>query len=255
LLAVAATLLWVSGRETDFGSRLALAHRRFTRRAAELAAAAVALIVTLGGFIFYNTNVLNRYRTASDGLASRAEYERRYGQYKGIRQPEIRGANLRVEIYPDRREAEIRSTFHLVNTSPDAIDSVHLATKPVVNTTAVRFDRQAKNVLSDEEIGHRIYALETPLRPGESLQLDFEVHFKPRGFPNRGMDASVVANGSYFSNDAWLHRRHFAVRGPPDSRCAHSLLGLHIAGVVVLCGVEQLLGGLHHEYWLDEIAA
>jgi ABC-2 type transport system permease protein len=209
LLAVAATLFWVHGKEADLGSRLALARRRFTRRAAGLAAAAAALIPMLGGFIFYNTNVLNPYRTASDGLGWRAEYERRYGQYKGIRQPELTGANLRVEIYSDRREAEIRGTFHLVNTTPDAIDSVHLATKSAVNTSAVntravRFDRPARNVLSDEEFGHRIYALETPLRPGESLQLDFEVHFKPRGFPNRGMDTSVVANGTYFTNDAWL---------------------------------------------------
>lgn len=204
LLAVAAKLLWVRGKETDLSSRLALARRRFTPRAAGLAAAAVALILTLGGFIFYNTNVLNRYLTVSDVLASRAEYERRYGQYKGVRQPQLTGVNLKVEIYPGRREAEIRGTFHLVNTNPDSIDSIHLATKPAVNTTAARFDRPAKNVLSDDELGYRIYALETPLRPGESLRLDFEVHFKPRGFPNRGIDASVVANGSYFTNDAWL---------------------------------------------------
>jgi hypothetical protein len=204
LLAVTATLLWERGRDADLGSRLALVRRRFTPRAAGLAAAAVALILTLGGFIFYNTNVLNRYLTVSDVLASRAEYERRYGQYKGIRQPELTGTNLNVEIYPGRREAEIRGTFHLVNTSPDAIDSLHFATKPAVNTTAVRFDRPARNVLSDDELSYRIYALETALRPGESLELDFEVHFKPRGFPNRGMDASVVANGTYFTNDAWL---------------------------------------------------
>ena len=91
LLAVAATLLWVRGKEADLGSRLALARRRFTRPAAGLAAAAVALILTLGGFIFYNTNVLNAYQTASDGLARRAEYERRYGQYKGIPQPRAHG--------------------------------------------------------------------------------------------------------------------------------------------------------------------
>jgi ABC-type transport system involved in multi-copper enzyme maturation permease subunit len=204
LLAVGATLFWVSGTEADFGSRLTLARRRFTRRAAGLAAAAVALILTLGAFIFYNTDVLNRNRTAPDGLASRAEYERRYGQYKGIRQPELTRANLKVEIYSGRREAEIRGTFHLVNRGPDGIDSVHLATRPSVDTMGVRFDRPAKTVLTDEEFGHRIYSLETPLRPGESLQLDFEVHFKPRGFPNRGMDASVVANGTYFTNDAWL---------------------------------------------------
>jgi ABC-type transport system involved in multi-copper enzyme maturation permease subunit len=204
LLGVAATLLWVRGNTADLGSRLALARRRFTRRAAGLTAAAVALILTLGGFIFYNTNVLNPYRTASDGLAGRAEYERRYGRYKGIQQPELTGANLRVEIYPGRREAEIRGTFHLVNTSPEAIGAVHLDTKSLVNTRAIRFDRPARNVLSDEEFGYRIYALEKPLRPGESLQLNFAVHFKPRGFSNRGVDASVVANGTYFTNDAWL---------------------------------------------------
>ena len=105
---------------------------------------------------------------------------------------------------PSGGKSEIRGTFHLVNTSAVAIDSVHLATKSAVRTTAVRFDRPAKPVVADEELGHRIYALETPLHPGESLRLDFEVRFKPRGFPNRGIDASVVANGTYFTNEAWL---------------------------------------------------
>ncbi|MPY88586.1 MAG: ABC transporter permease [Luteitalea sp.] len=204
LLAVAATLLWVRGNEADLGSRLALARRRFTRRAAGLAAVAVALILTLGGFIFYNTNVLNAYQTASDGQARRAGYERRYGQYKSVPQPQPTAINLNVEIYPEHRAAEIRGTFRLVNTSAAAIGSVHLATNPAVTTTGIRLDRPAKNVLTDDEFGHRIYALEAPLQPGESLQLDFEVHFKPRGFPNRGMDASVVTNGTYFTNDAWL---------------------------------------------------
>ena len=204
LLAVAATLLWVRGKEADLGSRLELARRRLTRRAARTAAAAVALILTLGGFIFYNTNVLNAYQTVSDGLAWRAEYERRYGQYKSIPQPQLTAINLNVEIYPEHQAAEIRGTFHLVNTSAATIDSVHLATNSAANTKGVRLDRPAKNVLSDEEFGYRIYALEKPLHPGESVQLDFEVHFKPRGFPNRGMDASVVANGTYFTNEAWL---------------------------------------------------
>ena len=262
LLALAATLLSVSGKEADLRSRLVLARRRFTRRAAGLAAVAVALILTLGGFIFHNTNVLNPYRTASDGLAWRAEYERRYGQYKGIRQPEITGANLKVEIYPDRREAEIRGTFHLVNTSQDAIDSVHLATESAVdtmavNTRAVRFDRPVKNVLSDEEFGHRIYALETPLRPGEALRLDFDVHFKPRGFPNRGMDASVVANGTYFTNDAWLpaigyqadrelrsagDRRKYRLVARPETPMLDDVEALRDAGGAARIAFEAVVG-------------
>ena len=204
LLALAATLLWVRGKDTDVGWRLALACRRLTRPAARVAAAAAALILILGGVIFYNTNVLNAHQSASDGSARRAEYERRYRQYKSLPQPQPTAIKLNVEIYPEHRAAEIRGKFDLVNTSAAAIGSVHLATNPAVNTKSIRLDRPAKNVLADNELGHHIYALETPLRPGESLRVDFEVHFKPRGFPDRAIDASVVANGTYFTNDAWL---------------------------------------------------
>ena len=204
LLAVATTLFWVRGKEADVISRLAFARRRLTRRTGGVAAAAVALVLSSGGFIFYNTNVLNAYRTAADGVARRAEYERRYEQYKEIPQPRLTGSNLRIEIYPDRREVEIRGTFNLANTSAEAIGAVHLATSSAVETKDIRFDRPAKDVLADAELGHSIYALETPLGPGESLRLDFEVRFKPRGFSNAGIDPSVVANGTYFRTSAWL---------------------------------------------------
>jgi hypothetical protein len=166
-----------------------------------LAAATVAaLILTSGGFIFYNTNVLREYLTASDRMERRAEYERRYGRYEGIPQPRLTGTNLRVEIYPERREMEIRGTYHLVNNSAVPIDSVHLATAADVETGGIAFDPPAPPVLTDEDLGHRIYALEEPLQPGDSLRLSFETHIEPEGFLDRGVDASVVANGTYFSN-------------------------------------------------------
>ena len=40
--------------------------------------------------------------------------------------------------------------------------------------------------------------------PATRCSLISRCSFKPRGFPNRGIDASVVANGTYFTNDAWL---------------------------------------------------
>ena len=94
------TLLWARGTERSLRSRLQVARRRSTRATAGVAATAVALIVTLGGFIFYNTNVLNRYRTASEETERRAEYERRYGKYAGVAHPTLASTNLRVEIYP-----------------------------------------------------------------------------------------------------------------------------------------------------------
>jgi ABC-2 type transport system permease protein len=205
LLAVIARLLWMRGKDGDLRTRLQLARHRFAGATAGVAAAAAALILALGGFIFYNTNVLNAYDTAADRTARSVEYERRYRQYEEMPQPRLTTTTLQVEIYPERREAQIRGTYHLVNNGAAVIRAVHLSTaEQQVETRAVSLDRPLARTLEDETLGYRIYDLEQPLEPGDSLRLTFEVSYRPRGFRNSGAAASVVANGTYFTNLEWL---------------------------------------------------
>ncbi|MBA2243756.1 MAG: hypothetical protein H0W11_02300 [Gemmatimonadetes bacterium] len=201
LLAVVARLLWVRGREGGLRTRLHIARRRFTRATAGVAALAAGLILTLGGFIFYNTNVLNEYITDDELVERRAEYERRYGRYEGVPQPQRAATNLNVEIYPDRRAATIRGSYLLVNRDEVPIESVHLEPAFYVKTH-MSFDRPARVVVADDVLGHFIYALEEPLQPGDSMTLNFEVLFEPRGFGNGGASMAVVENGSHFTSGA-----------------------------------------------------
>lgn len=200
LLAVVARLLWVRGRETGLRVRLGWARRRFAGSTAWTAALAAGLILALGGFIFYNTNVLNEYLSTSEVTERSAEYERRHGKHSEIPQPGLAAAHLRVEIHPERRTVDVRGTYRLVNRGTAAIDSVHVATMPGVETRAISFDRPAARVLADEVLGHRIYALGKPLQPGDSLRLGFQVRVEPRGFRENGVDDSVAENGTYFTN-------------------------------------------------------
>lgn len=201
LLALATRLFWVRGWEPGFRARLQLARRRFTRTTAGFAALAAGLALTLGGFLFYNTNVLNEYITADEEVQRRAEYERQYGHYEGIPQPQRTATNLHIEIYPDRRAATIRGRYHLVNRDVVPIDSVHLEPAFYVET-AVSFDRPVRQVVADDELGHHIYTLAEPLQPGDSLTLNFDVQFEPRGFSNSGAGTAIVENGSYFTGGA-----------------------------------------------------
>jgi ABC-type transport system involved in multi-copper enzyme maturation permease subunit len=158
LLAVVMQLFWVRGREGGFALRLGLARRRITRSTVWVWAVAVAGILLSGGFIFYNTNVLHDYTSASGTAEQRAAYEQHYRQYLNVPQPLLTGVNLQVEIYPQQRAVEIRGTYQLVNNSPVPIDSVHLATATGVETSAVNFDQPSEEVFVDLEHGHRIYA-------------------------------------------------------------------------------------------------
>jgi ABC-type transport system involved in multi-copper enzyme maturation permease subunit len=203
LLAVAARLLWVRGRESGLRTRLQITRHRLTPATVLVAVLASTLILTLGGFIFYNTNVLNEYITEDELVQRRAEYERRYGKYEGIPQPQRTATNLHIEIYTDRKAATIRGSYRLVNRHAVPIDSVHL--EPAFDVdTRVTFNGPARLVVADDELGHHIYKLDEPLQPGDSLTLSFDVQLKPRGFRNSGLRTNgvgqaILENGTYFT--------------------------------------------------------
>jgi ABC-type transport system involved in multi-copper enzyme maturation permease subunit len=205
-LAVAARLLWVRGRESGLGARMLIARLRLTGATSGVAGMAVGLIVILGGFIAYNTNVLNEYVTDDELVQRRADYERQYGKYEGIPQPMRAATNLRIEIHPRQRAATIHGSYRLVNRAAVPIDSVHVEPAFYVSTR-VTFDRAFSQVVADDKLGHDIYALKEPLQPGDSLTLDFDVQLERRGFRNTGTRASgagiaILENGTYFTSGA-----------------------------------------------------
>ena len=223
LLAVGARLLWVRGREGGFAARIAMARERLTRATVATGAIAILLVIAAGGFVFYNTNVLNEYVPIAEAKERRAEYERRYRRYESAPQPRLAGTTLRIEIHPARRAVEIRGSYRLVNDGEGAIDSLHVATAAsAAETRAVKFDRPATLALDDPEHGHRTYVLARPLAPGDSMRLDFEVNVARRGFGNRGADRFLTSRGSSFSNASWFpmvgYQRSRELLAPSDRR-------------------------------------
>ena len=200
LLALGARLLWVRGREHSLKHRIQSAQRRFTPPTTGVALLGAGLLLTLGSFIFYNTNVLNEYRTGSDVLERKAEYERRYGRYRNRPQPQLTATRLHVELYPERQQVDIRAAYTLVNKEAVPIDTIHIASVSGVEFGEVHFNRPAAVVVTDKELSHHIYKLAQPLRPGDSLQLSFMVRQQQRGFRPNGTNALVVDNGTYFTN-------------------------------------------------------
>jgi ABC-type transport system involved in multi-copper enzyme maturation permease subunit len=203
LLAVAARLLWVRGRETRVAPRLRAARQRFRGATALATAVGAGLVIGVGGVTFYNTNVLNPYVSVSAGHERRAEYERRYGRYGRLPQPQIVSTALRVEIHPERGAAEIRGRYRLLNNTSSAIAAIHIAPPPAVRTDAITLDRAAAVTLRDEELFHRVYVLERPLEAGDSLQLSFDVRVERRGFRHDGISDAVAENGTHLTN-RWL---------------------------------------------------
>jgi ABC-2 type transport system permease protein len=203
ILLVVSHLLWVRGKDTAWRMRLRLARRRVgTGEAATLVVAVVAFIV-LGGWIFYNTNVLNEYVSRDTAWDRQAAYEREYRRYVGIPQPKITTVYTEVDIRPEVREADIRGTYSLRNRTAAAIDSLHLTipTDLEVRTLSVPGGSPA---LIDTVLGYRIYALDPPLQAGAEIILSFDVAVRTPGFVTRGSNTNLVYNGSFLNNFQFL---------------------------------------------------
>ncbi len=204
VLAVVARLFWVRGREITAEWRIRTAVMRTTPALWKTVTIAFMVLFTLSSFLFYNTNILNNYTSSSKEIARQADYEQLYSKYQDVPQPTLTATSLHVEIYSDTREATIHGTYTLQNKHNIAIDTIHLVTDLDATTQGIRFDRQAKEVLLDEEHGYVMIALSKPLQPGDSVKMHFELLYNSKGFSNSVTDNPVAKQGTYFLKNQGL---------------------------------------------------
>ncbi|MDO7853617.1 ABC transporter permease/M1 family aminopeptidase [Hymenobacter convexus] len=202
LLGLLANLLWVRG--TDTSGRLPEARRRWSP--ASSAALALGLLVSLGAgyYIFYNTNVLNKYLTPKESEKRQVAYEKQYRRLKDVAQPRITAVDLNTEIFPRTRAVRFRGQFTLVNKHVRAIDtvivSIPVEQHPRVLALNLGQTGQATLALNDTTYGMRLYRLARPLAPGDSLALSMDLFYQERGFPNSGSNTDIVYNGTFINS-------------------------------------------------------
>ncbi|GAB3229568.1 M1 family aminopeptidase [Hymenobacter seoulensis] len=200
LLAVLSNLLWVRGTEASLSWRRQEAGRRFRRPAWVAAGLGLLVILVSGGFIFYNTNVLNDYRTPKAEEQMQAAFEKKYRRYLNAPQPRITAVNLNTDIFPEARRVNFTGYFVLQNKTSRPLDSVHVTIPQDAHIQKLDFGPGATLVLNDSAYLYRIYRLGQPLAPGDSLRLNLEVAYEEKGFPNSGSNTSIVYNGTFFNS-------------------------------------------------------
>ncbi len=198
-LLVLAALLWVRGTGQGWRERLCEARARLHPALAAVLAAALLGFAGLGGWIYYNTNVLNTYKSTTTQQREQVDYEKQYAKFAELPQPRITAVRADVDIYPYQRRLRIRAHYTLVNKLAVPVTEllVNYADGFVPNTLAfaphdtVRFDRR---------LGVAIYRLKTPLAPGASLPFDFDIDYAPKGFTNGTGETFLVHNGTFFNS-------------------------------------------------------
>ena len=203
-LVVLSLLFWVRGKETSLKARLRIARQRFTpaMRNATLAIAALWLLV--GGFIFYNTNILNDYQNPEEAKAMRADYEKQYKRHQNVAQPRITAVSYQIDLEPYQRNVSTQATVTLKNKTNQPIDSLHLSySTDGIELQAVDLPN-ATLAMDDDRLGYRIYRLSPTLPPGDSLTMTIRSAYESRGFENQVSFEQLAQNGTFFSTHRFM---------------------------------------------------
>ena len=226
LLVMMSYILWNRGTLQPLSLRMRrlVAFKRPV--AAGIAAVSLFGFVSTGSFIFYNTNILNQYLTIDDLEQAAVEYEARFRQYENLPQPRTVAVKMDVDIYPYEQRVDMRG-FHILENKTDvAIDTVHMVFPPSIDEVA-RVELLGGAIESvDEDYQYYIFALETPMQPGDKRELNFEIKIDKKGFAHSRNSVTLVRNGTFISGGEVAPYIGFAPKGMLQDRNTRRQYGL-----------------------------
>ncbi len=203
LFVLAAYLLWRRGAETRLRPRLGAMGRALGGGAGLAAAALLAGVIGAGGYIFYNTNVLNAYEGHLATEQWTADLERALLRYENTPRPKVVAATLDVELHPRALSATTRGDYLIENRTGAPLSEIHVYWPRRLERLAVAVDG---GTLAEDFTTHapsfpyQIYRLSTPMQPGEQRHIRFTTRFEQRGFRANNLNTRVVFNGTFVDN-------------------------------------------------------
>jgi len=198
IIALVAFTFFIRGREYGFINRLKTSKILLSKN--KLAGFSLLLIFFLcGGFVYYNTKVLNSYDSPKESENKQVNYEKSYKKYENLLQPRIYKLNFEIDLMPYQRSMTASIDAWARNISDSAINELHF-TMPQLTDSVQIIIPGSKLSLRDNRLKYRIYTLEKPLLPNDSLLIKVDLWSISRGFENEVSFTQLTQNGTFFNN-------------------------------------------------------
>ena len=200
-LLILAQAFWVRGLSQEWRVRVRLALHGLRGPSGIALAFSLVGFAASGAWIFYNTNVLNRYQASDASMDMQASYEKLYRQYRNLPHPKVTDVYADVDIFPAERKVAIKGRYILQNKTALPLNTLRLQVSPELNVETNWLNLPAHTVtLEDKKFGFSIIKLTQALPPNAKLELLFSVNVSNPGFTNSGTPNSINLNGTFFNN-------------------------------------------------------
>ncbi|MFT4568666.1 MAG: ABC-2 type transport system permease protein, partial [Saprospiraceae bacterium] len=189
-------LLWRRGVRTSLWHRIKGMKKRFRPILNILLIGSFLTFMGLGGWLYYQYNVIKPYVPSKLREERSINYEKEYKHYQSVAQPKIVDVTLNIDLVPESRDIKANGTYILVNKSGTPIDTVFVETTGLVDE--LNFSIQADIVTYDSINNVSIYHLPNPMQPGEEIELSFSLANEPNTLFHS--ESPVRSNGTFFNS-------------------------------------------------------
>ena len=200
LLAIVSHLLWVRGTDTSLLNRIRTARQRLTARVIAFALFVGVAFSATGSFIYYNTVVLNSFKSRYELEVESADYEREYKKFASAPQPRVTDVRVQFDIDPERRSCSIEGRLTLKNKTTRPIDTIFVNSQAELRIKELALAGVTATRTDDTRLQWHTFSLSEPLLPGAICDLVFSLSYESRGFRNRSDDTMVVGNGTFLNS-------------------------------------------------------
>ncbi|BDD06457.1 ABC transporter permease/M1 family aminopeptidase [Aureibacter tunicatorum] len=191
-------LLWSRGSNKSFKERIKSVGTVFRDNNSKLIYFTGAAFLIIGSWVFYNTQILNTYKSKEGLKEWSANYEKKYKKYENIAVLTITDIKYNIDLVPEKRELYYKIDFSLKNKTNQTIDSLHFSYDKDYNQ---KFNiNNSKIALHDEEFDYMIYTLNKPIQPSDSLQFSIEGKYIPKGFTNSVEQVRIATDGTFIGS-------------------------------------------------------
>ena len=189
---------FIRGKETNFKTRWNQAKRHFNTSKIGLLLAIIAFVVC-GGFVYYNTKVLNHYDSPDTVEKNQVNYEKQFKKYQNLAQPKYTDFEYDIDIFPEQRSLKVKIQAWAKNKTTQPITEIHFTMPSLSDSVNVNIPN-TKLKLNDKVLKYRIYSLSKPLMPNDSIKINYELESITKGFENQVSFTQLTQNGTFFNN-------------------------------------------------------
>jgi ABC-2 type transport system permease protein len=207
VLVVIGHLMWRRGTAVTLKGQFRTLPSRLRGKPLAFLAVSLAVAIGMGGFLYYNMNVLNTYPDVDKFERQVAQYEKDYSRYIDVPQPTLTDITMKVDLFPSRGAMYVDGSYRYANRTSVPIETLHIRAMVGVPMPLRDVSVPGATLVKDDKVNnHLIYRFNQPLQPGASGTVSFKTKVEKRGLaalpPSSSYESNAqpVKNGTYVTN-------------------------------------------------------